>query len=303
MHGRARADSPMPACLEMLGLKHALMVVYQYLLQPGVVSPKRIVVEIADRHLVDVILRWFNEGIFSAKTEGASEVVRLLRALDILLPCQLCVRDLPSDFFEDCVEGGLEAGGALLDAAYRLFWKVLPIGRNMFGGKMAWLPLTKKEVKKGALNRYEEDEAKAVQMLGSLGSEACRIHKVLGLDREIICAVLKDLTGNRSAQVTLCSIIFATRFKFYDKKVSGVLYPTVCRSYERGCIETFEHLRDCLGLRYIPKHAEFPRDYLMELAVRANISNPGLPARYVEPEEICRVQYSDSSLEEISLQL
>lgn len=60
-------------------------------------------------------------------------------------------------------------------------------------------------------------------------------------------------------------------------------------------------LCECLGLRAGSAHSVLLRDHLVELAMRANIGNPGLPTKYVEPDEICPAQYSDSSLEEISL--
>ena len=87
------------------------MAVYQLLTRRGAIRPRRILVEVADKTLADMLLRWFSEGIFSAQTEGASDVVRLLRALDDLPPCRLRVQGIPNDLSDYCIDGELEAGG------------------------------------------------------------------------------------------------------------------------------------------------------------------------------------------------
>ena len=57
---------------------------------------------------------------------------------------------------------------------------------------------------------------------------------------------------------------------------------------------------ECTGLREIPEEQEFIVDYLGMLAKRAHTQNPGIPKRFTEDEELSLVDYSDSSLEEIS---
>ena len=139
-----------------------------------------------------------------------------------------------------------------------------------------------------------------MRALGELGSEAGRIFGLLGLGRPLVRRTLDSLKDSRVDQVTVCSIICATRFKFYDRGTPNTLRPTSCPVCNRNRIDSFDHLVECTGLRNIPRNAEFIPDYLRELAQRARRSNPGYPLKYTPDEELFLVQYSDSSLEEIS---
>ena len=138
-----------------------------------------------------------------------------------------------------------------------------------------------------------------IDAMGGLGSEASSIIHRLGVDRQTIKAVMKELSSDRSAQVTLSSILCATRFKCFDNTLPGVLQPTHCRICNKNEQDSFEHMIECVGLRNIPEHKEFLVDYLKELAKRANVGNPGYPVKYVAAEELFLENYSDSSVDEI----
>ena len=91
----------------------------------------------------------------------------------------MTVTDLNEEIFVDTSSEGMDEGAVLLRTAHRLYRKVLPYARNVFGGRVACLPLTKQEVRQMIYKRRNHDEANAIRLLGQLGSEASRIYKKL----------------------------------------------------------------------------------------------------------------------------
>ena len=300
IRGEAVPDTPIPACIEIMGLCHALELVYDFLIAAPAESLAEIVIYASDKDLLRTILDWFNTGRLSAYTSGVSEVVRLFHKLDKVLYCPMTLKELPKEFFLDCVPDGIGIGDVLINTANRLFLWVVPAVRAAAKGRLVRLPLTKKEVKKRILDKFHKDETAAIQMLSSQGSEACRIMIKLHLDRPTIRLTHAELSENRPAQVTLSSVICATRFKYVDNVKTKVLHPTLCQVCRRNRIDNFEHLTECVGLREIPAVQDFVVDYLVMLAKRAITPNPGIPIKYIADSELCLVDYSDSSLEEIS---
>ena len=150
------------------------------------------------------------------------------------------------------------------------------------------------------MKKFHEDEKEAAQMLGRQGSEACRILLKLHLDRPTIHLAQQGLQANRPAQVTLNNIICATRFKCAGQGPTRLLQPTCCQICRRNVIGSFEHLTERICMREIPEIQEFAVDYLVIMAKRALAPNPGIQVRYEEDCELCLIDYSDSSLEEIS---
>ena len=253
-----------------------------------------------DRNMLETFLKWFNTGTLSVHSHGVSDVVELFKKIDRILFCPLRFEVLPEETFKDCAPDGMGMGSVMMRTAYRLFLRILPVARKVAKGRLARLPLTKSETKKRVLTRHHEDETEAVRMLAARGSEACRILTKLHLDRPTIKLAHEKLREHRSVQVTLSSIICATRFKYADKQLAGVLRPTLCQICKRDQIDTFEHMMECIGLREIPEDQEFITDYLELMAKRALTKNPGIPAGFDPDPELCLVDYSDSSLEEIS---
>ena len=60
VHGTAQPDTPAPACLEMLGLKHALILVKEFLEGPSNNTPDRVVIRALNGNLTECLLSWFN---------------------------------------------------------------------------------------------------------------------------------------------------------------------------------------------------------------------------------------------------
>ena len=105
-------------------------------------------------------------------------------------------------------------------------------------------------------------------------SSSCGVFQTLRLDRTVIREALKLHRHSRIAQVTLCSILCATRFKFFSKEG---LCPTVCGLC--GQTDSFQHLLRCTQMGKIPTAPDALAAYLAEMAVRACAANtnPNLP--------------------------
>ena len=181
-----------------------------------------------------------------------------------------------------------------------MFRRIIPGGFGALGNRICKLPLTAGEVETQISKKHFSDELEVIKTMGELGSEACRIIDKLGVNRTIIKTAMDELRPNRMAQATVCSILRATRYKFFDRAAPGALHSTHCCVCNDGKVDSFEHMLECVGLRNIPKHEEFLGDFLKELAVRASAGNPGYPEKYIASEELCLERYSDSSVDELS---
>ena len=136
------------------------------------------------------------------------------------------------------------------------------------------IPLTPLEVKKAIKTRYAIDEAKAVKMLQGQNSAAAEVIIHLGLTRDIIRQAPAKIENNRAQQVVLCSILCATRFKYY--KAGGLLKTTCLKC---GSEDGYTHLVRCAGTvePTLSLDPESIIDFLVELSKRALQINPGLP--------------------------
>ena len=136
------------------------------------------------------------------------------------------------------------------------------------------IPLTADELKNEIKIRYETDELKAVQMLKGEASKASAIVLELGLTRDIVRQALARLEHDRAKQVVLCSILCATRFKYYE---GGDLLNTSCAKC--GKEDNFKHLLKCADLTAPAprKNPEETINFLVELASRAQQIHNGIP--------------------------
>ena len=109
-----------------------------------------------------------------------------------------------------------------------------------------------------------EDEARAIGFLRKSGSEARRIFRLLRLSREIAERALAEMSGGRSAHVALCSVLCATRYKFFGTAAQGFFRPSLCFLCANDRMGTFDHMVELVGMRSVPKHDEFFAGYLVE---------------------------------------
>ena len=105
------------------------------------------------------------------------------------------------------------------------------------------------------------------------------VFQELSLDRSLIAAVLEGLKHSRALLSTFCSIICATRFKYFEH---GTLLPVICRYC--GQIDSYRHLVSCVNIGPHPDGRDQLVEYLVELSKRAYNVNPNLPVPLREGE-------------------
>ena len=124
--------------------------------------------------------------------------------------------------------------------------------------------------------KREEDELFVLRELAVLGSESAKIIIELQLTREIVAAAMAVLQRKRDLQVTLISILGATRFK---RAFHGVLVPTRCPHFRHGVLcgreDSFSHLIDCYNLRGGLKKGAESIDFLVSMARKTVTDTPG----------------------------
>ena len=115
--------------------------------------------------------------------------------------------------------------------------------------------------------KHEEDELLIIRELAVLGSESAKIIVELRLTRDVIAAATSALQRKGELQVTLASILGATRFK---RAFHGVLAPTRCPHFRHGVLcgreDSFSRVLDCYNLRSRIKRGAEPTDFLVEMA-------------------------------------
>ena len=87
-----------------------------------------------------------------------------------------------------------------------------------------------------------------------------------------------ELSGSRRLQVTLASVLTATRFKYFDK--TGALLPTKCSMC--SCIDGPEHLLSHCDPNRVPGDPEACVWLLVQMAGRAEVINPHIPRPMLE---------------------
>ena len=116
----------------------------------------------------------------------------------------------------------------------------------------------------------------SIRQLAELGSESGKIITRLQLTREIVYMAMSVLRNERAAQVTLMSILGATRFKTF---FHGVLVPTRCPRLLRhracGLEDSYVHLLQCYRIQRLERKGAEPLDFLVEMARRAAPARPG----------------------------
>ena len=128
--------------------------------------------------------------------------------------------------------------------------------------------------------KYEADEASGLRLLASRGSISSTIFLEWRLSRTIIKNALHELCHNRRLQVTLASILVGTRFKHYDKLISGgsVRLPTQCRLCEEP--DSPAHILKHMGISKVPSIPEEIIEFLGAMAEKADAINPHIPKPY-----------------------
>ena len=261
-------------------------------------APRYVGVWAGNWRVVMGLLKWFNTGKLGLTSSVASGIMSLVQLLTTELRCPLILKAVPPYFFEKAELDGGRAKDVILTTAERLYGKIIPLVREKWGGTIARIPWNKEELKSHLWSRYRRDERVFMELLRNEGSGACRVLWHFGLDRAVLKRVLKSLQFSRPAQVALCSLACATRFKYYN--TDGQLLRVRCPFC--GEDDSFEHFLVCRRVEVPPRNAEQLIEFMRKLALRMVTKNPGRPDP-VWPALSSDIQlgWEGSSSEEISL--
>ena len=112
-------------------------------------------------------------------------------------------------------------------------------------------------------SHFQQDERRALDLLGDLDSESASIIAFLDLSREAISEAMDRLKDQRNQQVTLLTILSATRFRILTKEG---LVPTQCPRSGCGKKDSFWHLLECYGLQTSVENGPHVVPFLLYLA-------------------------------------
>ena len=139
------------------------------------------------------------------------------------------------------------------------------------------IPLLREEMKALVRGQMEVDEQTVFRQLAQLGSMSAGLITDLRITREVVSEAMSVLRGDRAAQVTLVSILSATRFRVhYD----GRVLDTVCE----GCKvrkDSFEHMLQCYALTGQLRRGADSVKFLVQMAKKTKLSPPGVSRPFV----------------------
>ena len=137
--------------------------------------------------------------------------------------------------------------------AISLEWRIAP----------PCIPHTQEEIKTVIRGCFRRDERRVLYLLGDLDSESASIIAFLDLSREAISEAMDRLKDHRLQQVTLLTILSATRFRILTKEG---LVSTQCPRPGCGKKDSFWHLPECYGLQTSVEGGPYVEPFLLYLA-------------------------------------
>ena len=139
------------------------------------------------------------------------------------------------------------------------------------------IPLVKSEVRDLIRTQMAADELIAFKQPAGLGSASATLLVGLQLTRDTVKEALDKLQDDRGAQITLLSVLSATRFRIYSH---GRALPTKCGKC-RVHPDTFDHMLRCYVLQESLVRGPGAVNFLVELAVRTKVVPPGVSVPFV----------------------
>ena len=287
LHGRDGGDTP-PLFIGEIAILRALQKTLEHLEKAESAELPAIRIRAGGPATCPALGNWLNTGIFGLRSAAASPTASLSTKLVELTNCPILAEWTEhSESFQKrkYQDSDMDDPRDVIGVPrLRFIDYIHDKAMEKRGERIARLPLTQEEIKTRIKTVFEQDEMRAIERLRDLGSTSCGIYLRLGLTRRTIKETLKRLPYCRPLQVTLCSIICATRFKFYE---NGRLLSTVCQRKESGMVDNFDHLIDCTGLRLQnfqsghkeEEDEELHYQFLEELAFLAYNVNPGFPKK------------------------
>ena len=277
IHGRV-ITKERPRYLEEVAILHSLRTLHDWFAQTqmGQEEFETPTIRAGDAKSVGMLENWFLKGKLGFETSVASPLIDDLTTLDTWLQVPIVVMPfaLPMET-ERPTELPLVYGDVL-----RVMEEFRAMAPPTLGDgwteTLPRVPLSKEEMKQMIKQKHEEDELFVLRELAVLGSESAKIIIELQLTREIVAAAMAVLQRKRELQVTLISILGATRFK---RAFHGVLVPASCPHFRHGVLcgreDSFSHLLDCYNLRSGIKKGAESIDFLVEMAKKTVTTSPG----------------------------
>ena len=238
IHGCSLPGEP-PAYARETVLHHALKEARLWLREHDPTGIQHITIEAGDFRTVYNVQQWLTTGRASFESPEASDILGIMNDLgeqycgDVsILPTSLPepgeTRERVNLFHQMTI---------ILNEHYLRF--VFPEIPQSWLQSTPRLPYTKEESKNIINQKFRQDERKVIDLLGELDSESASILSYLDLTREALSETMARLKDNRLQQVTLLSVLAATRFRIITK---GGLVPTVCPRPGCGAKDSFWHL-------------------------------------------------------------
>ena len=277
IHGRVITQER-PRYLEEVAVLHSLRTLHDWFAQTQMEQEEfeSPVIRAGDAKAIGLLENWFLKGKLNFETGIASPLIDDISRLDTWLRVPIVIMPfaLPMDT-ERPTELPLVYGD-VLQVIEEFRTMALPTLGPGWMESLPRIPLSKEETKDMIRHRHEEDELFVLRELSVLGSESAKIIIELELTREIVAAAMATLKYKRALQVTLASVLGATRFK---RAFHGVLVPTRCPHFRHGVLcgreDSFAHLLDCYNLRGRMKRGVESVDFLVEMAKKVVTTSPG----------------------------
>ena len=219
---------------------------------------------------------WFQKGDLQLESAAATEIMDQITSLEtwwkgglilmpLILPLEKGPEEMPfvtRELFTALEEFRLAGAGAIAERGT---------------DRVPRIPLTKQETKELLKRRQERDECNILCRLAELGSGSATIITRLRLTRDNVKEALKGLKEDRAAQITLVTILGATRFRIHR---GGRTLPTRCGRC-RHIQDSFDHLIRCYELTQDYQTGDQSVDFLVKMAREAKLSPPGMSLPFV----------------------
>ena len=267
-----------PRYLEEITIAHSLGVLREWVQQGGPKTENlaRPIIRTGDYRAVHALERWCQTGTLGLETAATTAILRETEALKHWAQNGLHMRPLylPEAMTPEETPGQYQE-------LYTAAEEFRHTAESVLGGRwfedLPKVPLTRAEVQELIREQMDRDELMAMRQLATLESESAVIIVDLELTRGVIQEALGRLREDRAAQVTLASILSATRYRIYSH---GRRLPTRCGKC-RNAQDSFGHMIRCYALEGEVARGSQAVEFLVKMARVTKTKPPGLSLPFV----------------------
>ena len=272
VHGEVITDET-PRYLEEITIAHSLGVLREWIQQggPKTLNLDRPVIRTGDYRAVHAMERWCQTGTLNLESAATTGILREIGALKqwagsglfiapLYLPEVLSPEETPWQIRE------------LYTAAEEFRHATEAIMGERWFEDLPKVPLTRAETLQLIRRQMDRDELMVMRQLATLESESATIIVDLKLTREVVQEAFSVLRGDRAAQVTLASILGATRYRIYSHNKR---LPTRCGKCKVRQ-DSFAHMIHCYALEEDVARGDQAVKFLVKMARITKTTPPGL---------------------------